>query len=122
MNDFIEEGVVNVDMAMGEYGFHGDVVIERTELPDGFYKWSSVKDSCFAYGEATGHAHKLFGDFDMRENPDTGERYAVSKGNVITLKHQEHKPRGLLGNDRVYKHRIVKEYDHFENIIRDVAD
>lgn len=123
MKPFIEDNLITVDMKPGEIGHHGDVVLFcLSELPDGFSDWPTVKDDCLAYGEATGHAHKLFGDFELRENPKTKERVFITKGNVVYLKHQEHHPRGLLGNGKVYKHRIKKEYDHFEKRMREVAD
>lgn len=89
MKDFIEDNVQDVDMEKGESGFHGDVIVTRLEsLPEGFNDWPLVKDDCLAYGESTGHAHKLFGDFELRENPTTHERVFITKGNVVFLKHQ----------------------------------
>lgn len=123
MKDFVESNKTYHELKIGEYGFHGDVDIECIEtLPDGFESWPIVNDDCLAYGEATGHAHKLFGDFELRENPKTKERVFITKGNIVYLKHQEHQPRGLVGKGKIYRHRIVREYDHFENIIREVAD
>lgn len=123
MKEFVETGKQEVDMVVGEYGFHGDVIVERLDaVPEGFEAWPIVKASCLAYGEATGHAHKLFGEFELRENPETKERVFIVKGNVAYLKHQEHHPRGFLGEGRVYKHSIVREFDHFSEEIRRVAD
>lgn len=123
MDAFVETNLQEVDLNVGERGFHGDVIVTRLKkAPSDFEKWPLVKDDCLAYGEVTGHAHKLFGDFELRENPETKERVFVTKGNVTYLKHQEHNPRALLGEGRVYKHGIQREYDHFDELIREVAD
>ena len=118
MKPFVEENPQIVSMGVGEHGFHGDVIVTRlADVPE---NWPNVSDGCLAYGEATGHAHKLFGDFELRENPETKERVFVVKDNVVYLKHQEHHPRGFQPG--VYKHGIQREYDHFSEIIREVAD
>lgn len=123
MKPFIEEGLKEVDLNPGESGFHGDVIVTRLDaLPEDFKNWPVVDDGCLTYGKATGHAHKLFGEFELRENPETKERVFVTRGNVVYLKHQEHHPRAFLGEGRVYKHGIQREYDHIAEMIREIAD
>lgn len=123
MKPFIEDDLVVIDMDVSEFGFHGDVVVTRLEsMPENFEDWPVIGDACLAYGEASGHAHKLFGDVEVREDPKTKERYFVTKGNVTYLKHQEHKPRGFSGVGRAYKTGIKREFDPFDEIIREVAD
>ena len=125
MKPFIETNIQSVEFNDLPV-HHGDVIIEQMDaLPNSWYDWPIVEDGCIAYGEATGHAHKLFGDdFQVRENPDTKERYFVS-GNVITLKHQEHNPMMFKGSPDapvIARTRIAKEYDHFEELVRSVVD
>lgn len=126
MKAFIEDGLQEVEFDCGNPAHHGDVIIEKLHsIPNEWESWPVIDDNCLAYGEATGHAHKLFGnDFQVRENPKTKERYFVS-GNVITLKHQEHGPRMFKGspdNPIIVRTRIAKEYDHFEQLTREVMD
>lgn len=123
MKHFIETNVETVEMSPGQIGHHGDVVVICVnKLPDDFEAWTPITDGCLAYGEATGHAHKLFGDVEIRENPKTKERAFIQKDNVVYLKHQEHHPRALVGDGKFYITRIKKEYDHFDKIMREVAD
>lgn len=107
----------------GEYGLHGDVILyAETDLPGGFEKMNDVKDACLAYGEATGHAHKIFGDegdFILRECPETRVRHLHVLKEVV-LKHQEHEPRGIPPGK--YKIGIQREYDPFSKRVRQVID
>ncbi len=95
----------------------GDVVIKpiknvpKNALP--------LKENALAYGEVTGHAHRLHeGQFQIFETPKK-ERYL----RVVTpsmLRHEEHKQFEVPPGD--YKIDIVREYDHFEQLVRQVAD
>ena len=69
-----EEAQKNEEIKLGEWGMHGDVVIERIEaVPAGFDKMTKEPLDCLAYGEVTGHAHKLFnGEFDLSSPPFSG--------------------------------------------------
>jgi len=107
---------------LGEEGLHGDVIITSTELPGDFGAMPVVEDACLAYGEATGHAHKIFGepgDFELRECPKTKVRH-LKVVNPVALKHQEHNPIILPPGD--YKIGIQREYDPFTGRIRAVVD
>jgi hypothetical protein len=126
MKPFVEKGHMSVEMNVGEYGLHGDVIVTRVDsLPKGWENWPIVEDNCFAYGEVTGHIHQLSGeDVVVRENPETLERFAFVNGQA-TIKHQEHGPRSLLGDintTRIYRHGIQREYDHFTKKIEQVRD
>ena len=126
MKPFVEDGHMSVDMNVGEYGLHGDVIVTREAgLPEGWENWPIVEDKCFAYGEVTGHIHQLSGDnIEVRENPETLARFAFVKGQA-TIKHQEHGPRSLFADieeTRVYRHGIQREYDHFTKKIEQVRD
>ena len=107
---------------IGQEALHGDVIITSAHLPNDFDSMPKVKDSCLAYGEMTGHMHKIFGDegtFDLRECPKTKTRHLRVVA-PVSLKHQEHSPIILPPGD--YRIGIQKEYDPFEKIIRQVAD
>jgi hypothetical protein len=122
---FNEHGTKNIDaMTVGQYALHGDVIIQRVEaVPENFSAMEVEPNSCLAYGELTGHAHKLFGtpgvDFDVRVNPTTKERH-LRVVNPVALRHQEHSPIVLPPGD--YKIDIQREYDPFEKLVRQVAD
>jgi hypothetical protein len=79
-----------------------------------------LKTNVIQEGEATGHAHRLVeGDFQILEEPKTKERFLrlVTPG---LLKHEEHHEIKLPpGNYRI---GIVREYDHFSEEARRVAD
>lgn len=113
----------NFKLKPGEYGMHGDVIVfSEKALPANFNKMVEIKDSCLAYGEATGHAHKIFGDdndYKIMECPETKTRYLHVVKEVM-LKHQEHEPRGIPPGN--YKIGIQREYDPFSKRIRKVID
>ena len=101
-------------------GLHGDVIITKIEAPKDFDSMVKIEDGCLAYGEATGHAHKLFGgEFELRECPKTKTRHLHVIREVV-LKHQEHNPVILPpGHFRI---GIQKEYSPWEKISKRVAD
>lgn len=124
MKPFHEEGK-EVKFKQGEWGFQGDVILHCEDLPKDFESWPLVKDGVVALGEATGHLHQWHGDFELRENPKTKERH-LRLLKPATLKHQEH---GYVkafveGDNKATGFRIgiAKEFDHFEQEIRKVAD
>lgn len=97
---------------------HGDVVIiKRPELPKDL---KDLKTNVLAEGEATGHAHRLHGDgYTYFEEPKTKERY-LRLVQPVALRHEEHHEIILPTGD--YEIRIVREYDHFSEEARRVAD
>lgn len=122
MKPFNEHGSKEANMAVGDYGLHGDVIIERVEeLPAGFSKGEVEAKSALAYGEATGHIHQLQGtpgvDFDLRV---LGTDRYLKIFKPTFLKHQEHSP--MLLKEGNYKIGIQKEYDPFSKIARQVVD
>ena len=117
-----DKAIRDEEIKPGEVGMHGDVAIYRVEeLPREFLTMKKEPHGCLAYGEATGHAHKLFdGEFDLRVDPvETTVRH-LRVIEPVKLRHQEHKEVTLLpGNYRI---GIQREYDPFEKRIREVAD
>lgn len=105
---------------LNDEGLHGDVIITKTKEPKGFEAMTKIEDGCLAYGEATGHMHKLFGgEFDLRECPETKVKHLRVVKEVV-LKHQEHNPVVIPpGHFRI---GIQVEYDPYEKLSRRVAD
>jgi hypothetical protein len=107
---------------IGQDGLHGDVIIRKTKFGKDFDRLERVQDACLAYGELTGHSHKIFGnpeDFDLRQDPVTKERH-LRVVKPVMLRHQEHTPVKLPPGD--YKIGIQREYDPFSKLVRQVAD
>jgi len=121
MKAFNEKNPVKADFSKSSYGFHGDVIVyKENSLPKDFDQMKVIKENILAYGEHTGHCHKLFGEnIDLRECPKTKTKY-LRLVDEVTLKHQEHAP--VVLPPGTYRIGIQKEYDHFEEITREVAD
>lgn len=96
----------------------GDVFIERAKgpLPDG---GEPVESGVLAYGEVTGHAHRLCGKYRLLRFVNEGGALAfeVLPGGAKLL-HEEHAP--IEFGPGVYKVRHQREYSPEE--IRRVAD
>lgn len=108
-------------MENGDYALHGDVIIVSSQEPNDFDAMSIVADHCLAYGESTGHAHKIFGDpgsFEVRENKNKERFLRVVRD--VSLKHQEHD--GIILPPGFYRIGIQTEYDPFEKMKRQVID
>lgn len=100
-----------------EYWQQGDVLIKPAVIPADAV---ATKGSVLQEGEATGHAHRLHGDgFTVYENPKTRKRH-LRLVKPTALRHEEHKEIALPPGD--YEIDIVREYDHFEEEARRVAD
>lgn len=107
-----------------EYFQQGDVLIKPIEkLPT--EKSEFVETGVLAYGEVTGHSHKI-SDYDVEsDNPSVevlkilGSLYVVAK-KEWTVRHEEHHP--IVVPPGTYKIGIVREYDHFSEEARSVAD
>lgn len=123
MKPFNEHGGQEVKKYVaGEYVLHGDVILKLEALPENFETMPVVKDHCLAYGELTGHLHKIIGDegsFSVRECPETKMRHLRVVSPVL-LKHQEHEQIKLPPGD--YRIDIQREYDPFEKLSRRVVD
>ena len=122
MKAFNEQNKKQADFEKSDVGFHGDVIVQKTILPENFKNLPRVEDDCLAYGEATGHRHQLFSEpngFDLRVDPQTQIKFLQ----VIlptTIKHQEHSPIELPpGNYRI---GLQREYDPFSKRARAIVD
>lgn len=109
-------------MVKGEWGFHGDVIVERIDALPAMCK--KIDKGILAKGEVTGHAHRVdLNDVDVYADKQ-GNLYTISKtdkGFVIT--HEEHKAVTVpLKTGEIGKVVIQKEYDHFVEETRQVQD
>lgn len=136
MKPFNEQGAQAPELEVGDYGFHGDVIIERVStVPENFNELPVEPKGSLAYGEVTGHCHKLIGDegvdYQLRYEPEQGSNMvqgATASGNVLhlrvlrptALKHQEHSPILLPPGD--YRIGFQEEFDPFEEMMRRVID
>lgn len=92
-----------------------------------FYKMKKMplnleeqKTNIVQEGEATGHAHRLYGDgFKMFIEPSTKKRY-LKILKETPLRHEEHKE--IMLPDGEYEIGIIREYDHFSEEVRSVVD
>ena len=88
----------------------GDVLLKKVDkAPEGAKKLNTLT---VAYGEVTGHAHKIevdAGDVQLVEDGQGGMFVSVKGGSKATLKHDEHAPINLEGG--CYKVVIQREYD-----------
>lgn len=93
----------------------GDVFIEAAEIPEGAKRQGDI--SVLAEGEVTGHAHRLTKAVPLFL---AGAQRYIQVPERLTLKHEEH---GAITVDAgTYAVRIVREYDHFAEEARAVAD
>jgi len=100
-----------------KYSQQGDVLVKQiSNIPSSAKKLNHLT---LALGEKTGHHHTITeGDAELYEVD--GVLYLKVNSEQATLTHQEHKP--ILIEEGIYQIGIVKEYDHFLEEARNVAD
>lgn len=102
---------------MAKHVRQGDVLLERVDALPG--KVKELPTNVVAYGEVTGHAHKVevdAGDCVLVEDEE-GNMFVNVKGEA-TLRHDEHAPIKLTRG--VY--RVVKQREYAPEKPRPVAD
>lgn len=93
----------------------GDVLIKETDEVRG----EKLNHLTLAQGTKTGHHHTVTkGKAELYKDGD--DLFLKVEGKTATLTHQEHKPIPIKKG--IYKIEIVKEYDHFAEEARNVAD
>lgn len=127
MKKFNEHGRTEWDFTTKQ-NTHGDVIIEKASLPVEFASLPKEEKDTLAYGEATGHSHRLFRipdkegadlpSFDLRVGVDGNRWLKVFK--PTELKHQEHDVRVIPPGE--YKIKIQREYNPWTKLIRKVVD
>lgn len=93
----------------------GDVIVKEVDEVKG----KVLTHLTLAQGSKTGHHHSITkGDAEIYD--DNGTLYLKVESKKASLSHQEHKPIDIKkGNYQVV---IVREYDHFAEEARNVAD
>lgn len=100
------------------YGFQGDVILVKiNNIPDGKKVEKKSRGFILAEGEMTGHAHTVMDDINLIEKD--GVLY-ICAANEFTVTHEEHNPITVPAGN--YEVRIAKEYDHFAEEAKRVAD
>lgn len=93
----------------------GDVILKKVESIKGI----KLNHLTLAKGEKTGHHHTITkGEAELYEKD--GILFLKVISTHATLTHQEHKP--IVIDNGNYEIGIVKEYDHFAEEARNVAD
>jgi hypothetical protein len=92
----------------------GDVFLVRSIIPVDAKK---ILQRPLAYGEVTGHSHKIEEDIEMYELD--GVLY-LKTDRPVDLKHEEHNP--ITIDKGTWKVGIVQEYDAFAEEARKVQD
>lgn len=100
----------------GDYLQQGDVLIFAK---DEKVKGKKLKHLTLAEGEATGHHHTIYSGVACLLASEDAMNLKVESETAL-LKHQEHKEFDIPQGD--YEIRIVREYDHFEEEVREVRD
>lgn len=99
------------------YFQQGDVLFLSESIPSEAKK-NDKFDGVVQYGESTGHAHRLSGE-DFEEYHHENRRY-LRLLKETPVRHEEHNPIHLPKGD--YEIRIVREKDHFSDLVRPVVD
>lgn len=102
---------------------HGDVIL--FQLPEANLENYSMKAShkiTLAYGEVTGHAHRLEGDIVVAEKaPEVGvEPVLFEVSNRAVLTHEEHDT--IVLEKGIYLKVNQVEYDPFNDLIVAIRD
>lgn len=74
-----------------------------------------------AEGEATGHAHRVTGDNAVLYETDDPTTLTLDAPHGGTVSHEEHAAQPILFHG-LNERKIVREWDHFKEEARNVAD
>lgn len=108
----------NKDVVHSKKSLQGDCHVWSVNLPKGAVPFEQ-KDNCLAYGEVTGHAHRIHGTVEFFKW-QAKTYFRVPAGAPVALKHEEHNPIILPPGDYEYGNTLEFNYDEMES--RRVAD
>ena len=98
----------------------GDVIIEAVDaMPVGVTVSPEGRGYVLAKGEATGHSHTIE-DIEGVEMVEKDGAFYIRIDREKTVTHEEHNP--VIIQPGVYRVRKVREWDHFAEEARAVAD
>lgn len=101
-----------------EYYQQGDILIKPFKPKKNTLKKKHLKkNNIIAWGEATGHSHRVIGDHEIY---DTGHFMYLNAKTEVEVRHEEHKPIKIPPG--VYQLDGVREFNHFDREIRRVVD
>lgn len=98
--------------------YQGDCQLIKTSIPTEAERFEQ-KDNCLAYGEVTGHAHRIHGSVEFFKW-QAKTYFRVPAGEPVALKHEEHNPIVLPPGDYLYGNTAEFDYNEMES--RKVAD
>ena len=105
---------------MNEFYQQGDVILEAVgEMPLGNPVATEQGHFILARGEATGHAHRIESIAGVEFIEKDGMFY-IHNAKPVMVRHEEHKP--IIIPAGIWRVRGVREYDHFAEEARRVAD
>lgn len=91
----------------------GDVFVESIKaIPEGAQPVDRAGDVILAYGEVTGHAHRITAPLDAVDVLQEAKRIILNVHHPVTITHEEHGPVTLQPG--VYASYIQREYDDLE--------
>ena len=91
----------------------GDVWIERIEtVPQGAKAVTRTGDVILAYGEVTGHAHRIAAPLGAVDVLQEADRIILRVRFPVTVQHEEHRPITL--EPGIYASYVQREYDPIE--------
>jgi hypothetical protein len=97
----------------------GDVLFKSVKkIPKGKKVGRKARGYVLAEGEVTGHAHTIQDEIDLILD-DAGKMF-MHNDNPVEITHEEHKNFTVPSGD--WEIGIVKEYDHFAEEAKKVAD
>ena len=88
------------------------------ELPKGAKIITQGGEIILAYGEATGHAHRVRGDAGLIEY--NNRRFLVVNGEPTVLDHEEHGPIALKKG--IYDVSLQRQWDFTRQVVENIAD
>lgn len=104
-------------MKKNQIARQGDVLIQPSKIP---VEAKETKESVLAYGEVTGHAHRIKGDaIIFKLNPTSAVAW-IKSITGFEVEHEEHETIKFPPGE--YEFRQQREYDWFSEEVRNVAD
>lgn len=105
---------------MKNYYRHGDISFHPIdELPENLKEIKHDGEYILAYGEATGHHHKIVGD-RLEIFQDSEGRHYLKVNVPSDLTHQEHHT--ITFQPGIYRQEQEREFDYWQLAVRRVID
>lgn len=96
----------------------GDVVLIQSEMPPNAK--ADNKEKVLAYGEVTGHAHRISDQGIIFQHPATKRRFLRIITGGLSVTHEEHEDLNLPEGD--YEIKQQREWDWYSEEVRRVQD